>query len=253
MHHVLAPGLEVVFSQPPAHGFAGDTVVLGEAYQLTRQQLQGPTCAALRGFRTGGGDQQGFLFARELTACSRARPFAERRLEVAEHEALLGSVDGRAANADAGCDVVVAGPRVGGEQNLCSFKLARCVLSSAQKRGEFGALGLAQFDSIAYIHLCLLFARGTDEQLNRMAGVSRPAKAFTPKQGGQYLAFIHLYTRLHRRPPAETDMQEYFRVSPPSVHQMVLTLERAGFIRRQPRVARSIEMLVDPKCLPELL
>ena len=80
-----------------------------------------------------------------------------------------------------------------------------------------------------------------------MAGVSRPAKTFTPKQG-QYLAFIHLYTRLHRRPPAETDMQEYFRVSPPSVHQMVLTLERAGFI-----VARSIQLLVDPGQLPELL
>jgi DNA-binding MarR family transcriptional regulator len=91
-----------------------------------------------------------------------------------------------------------------------------------------------------------------DEQLNRMAAVSRPAKAFTPKQG-QYLAFIHLYTRLHRRPPAETDMQQYFRVSPPSVHQMVLTLERAGFIRRQPRLARSIEVLVDPKNMPELL
>jgi Mn-dependent DtxR family transcriptional regulator len=43
------------------------------------------------------------------------------------------------------------------------------------------------------------------------------------------LAFIHLYTRLHRRPPAETEMQDYFRVSPPSVHQMVLTLEQAGF------------------------
>jgi repressor LexA len=71
-----------------------------------------------------------------------------------------------------------------------------------------------------------------------MAGVSRSQKTFTAKQG-QYLAYIHLYTRLHRRPPAETDMQEYFRVSPPSVHQMVLTLERAGFIRRQPRVARS--------------
>ena len=85
-----------------------------------------------------------------------------------------------------------------------------------------------------------------------MAAVSRPAKAFTPKQG-QYLAFIHLYTRLHCRPPAETDMQEYFRVSPPSVHQMIVTLERNGFIRRQPRVARSIEMLVDPNCLPELL
>ena len=85
-----------------------------------------------------------------------------------------------------------------------------------------------------------------------MAGVGRPAKTVTPKQG-QYLAFIHLYTRLHRRPPAETDMQEYFRVSPPSVHQMVLTLERASFIVRQPGVARSIQLLVDPAQLPELL
>ena len=85
-----------------------------------------------------------------------------------------------------------------------------------------------------------------------MASVSRTAKTFTPKQG-QYLAYIHLYTRLHRRPPAEADIQEYFRVSPPSVHQMVLTLERAGFIRRQPRIARSIELLIDPGQLPELL
>jgi repressor LexA len=85
-----------------------------------------------------------------------------------------------------------------------------------------------------------------------MAGVSRPGKSFTPKQG-QYLAFIHLYTRLHRRPPAEADMQQYFRVSPPSVHQMVLTLERAGFIKRQSRVARSIELLIDPEQLPKLL
>ena len=48
-------------------------------------------------------------------------------------------------------------------------------------------------------------------------------------------------------------MQQYFHVSPPSVHHMVLTLERAGFIRRQPTVARSIEVLVDPEHLPELL
>ena len=85
-----------------------------------------------------------------------------------------------------------------------------------------------------------------------MSGVSRSTKTFTSKQG-QYLAFIYAYTRLHRRPPAETDMQRHFRVSPPSVHQMVLTLERGGFIRRQPGVARSIEMLVDPKQLPILL
>jgi DNA-binding MarR family transcriptional regulator len=126
------------------------------------------------------------------------------------------------------------------------------MLAAAQKRREFIALSLAEFHPIAYIHPCLLLVRGTDQQLNRMAGLSPPAKAFTPKQG-QYLAYIHTYTRLHRRPPAEADMQQYFRVTPPSVHQMVLTLERAGFIRRQPRAARSIEVLVDPKHLPELL
>ena len=85
-----------------------------------------------------------------------------------------------------------------------------------------------------------------------MAGVSPPEKIFTPKQG-QYLAYIHLYTRLHRRPPAETDIQEYFPVTPPTVHQMIVTLERAGFITKQPRTARSIELLVDPKHLPELI
>jgi Mn-dependent DtxR family transcriptional regulator len=85
-----------------------------------------------------------------------------------------------------------------------------------------------------------------------MTGVSPSAKTFTPKQG-QYLAFIHLYTRLHRRPPAETDIQEYFRASPPSVHQMVLSLERAGLIKRLPRTPRTIEVLVDPKDLPELI
>src|SRR5438552_17939784 len=122
------------------------------------------------------------------------------------------------------------------------------MLAAAQKRREFDPLGLAEFDPIAYIHLCLLVIRGTDEQLNRMAGMRRSAKTFTHKQG-QYLAFIHLYTRLHRRPPAETDMQQYFRFSPPSVHQMVLTLERAGFIKRQPRVACSIEVRVDPQHL----
>ena len=47
--------------------------------------------------------------------------------------------------------------------------------------------------------------------------------------------------------------EKYFPVSPPSVHQMVLTLERSGFIGRQPRTPRSIELLVDPKQLPELL
>jgi hypothetical protein len=54
-----------------------------------------------------------------------------------------------------------------------------------------------------------------------MSEVSRPAKDFTPKQG-LYLAYIYAYTRLHRRPPAEIDLREYVRVSPPSVHQMLV-------------------------------
>lgn len=75
---------------------------------------------------------------------------------------------------------------------------------------------------------------------------------FTDKQG-QYLAFIWAYRQLNGQPPAERDMQRHFRVTPPSVHQMVLTLERAGLVRRQPRIARSIELLVDPATLPVLL
>src|SRR5829696_1989499 len=75
--------------------------------------------------------------------------------------------------------------------------------------------------------------------------------SFTDKQG-PYLAFLDAYTRVNGRPPAEADMQRHFRVSPPSVHHMVLTLERAGLIRRQPGLARSIEVLVDPKRLPVL-
>ena len=74
---------------------------------------------------------------------------------------------------------------------------------------------------------------------------------FTSKQG-QYLAFIYAYTQVLGRPPAEADLQRHFRVTPPSVHQMLLTLERAGLIRRQPGVPRSIQLLVQPETLPIL-
>src|SRR5216684_2218021 len=91
------------------------------------------------------------------------------------------------------------------------------------------------------------------QQMNQMPGLCPPASqpGFTPKQG-QYLAFIHAYTLVLGRPPAEADLQRFFRVTPPSVHQMVLTLERSGLIRRQPGIARSIKVLVDPEALPPL-
>ena len=80
----------------------------------------------------------------------------------------------------------------------------------------------------------------------------RPAdQGFTEKQG-QYLAFIYTYSHMFRRPPAEADLQRHFQVSPPSVHQMIVTLERNGLIRRRPSAPRSIEVLVPPQRLPIL-
>ena len=78
-----------------------------------------------------------------------------------------------------------------------------------------------------------------------------PPASFTHKQG-QYLAYIHTYTKLHRRPPAEADMQDFFRVTPPSVHSMIVQLEQRGFIRRRPGAPRSIEVLIPPEQLPPL-
>ena len=74
---------------------------------------------------------------------------------------------------------------------------------------------------------------------------------WTEKQG-QYLAFIYNYTTIHGEPPAEADMQHFFGVSPPTVHQMVLKLEERGFISREPGKARSIQVLVEPEQLPVL-
>src|SRR3954466_3632550 len=85
-----------------------------------------------------------------------------------------------------------------------------------------------------------------------MRPVSPPVPPGPTARQGQYLAFIHAYRRLHGRAPAETDIQRFFRVSPPSVHQMLLTLERAGLISRQPRVARSVTLTIDSQRLPEL-
>jgi SOS-response transcriptional repressor LexA len=71
-------------------------------------------------------------------------------------------------------------------------------------------------------------------------------------QQGQYLAFIHACTTLHGQAPAERDMQRFFGTTPPSVHNMLKTLERHGFICRQLGLARSIQLLVPPEQLPVL-
>src|SRR5689334_24591890 len=82
--------------------------------------------------------------------------------------------------------------------------------------------------------------------MNRAA---ESAPEFTQKQG-QYLAFIDAYTLVNGRPPAQADIQRFFRVTPPTVHQMLLTLEKAQLISRKPGVARSIVVLVERDQLP---
>jgi DNA-binding MarR family transcriptional regulator len=74
---------------------------------------------------------------------------------------------------------------------------------------------------------------------------------YTTKQG-QYLAFVYHYTRIHRRAPAESEIQQYFEVTPPTVHDMIMTLERRGLIARTAGVARSIRLLVPLEDLPDL-
>jgi len=76
-------------------------------------------------------------------------------------------------------------------------------------------------------------------------------KSYTDKQG-QYLAFIYYYTKVNGRAPSEADMQKYFGVTPPSVHQMVVTLEANGLIERVPGQGRSVRLLVPREGLPDL-
>ena len=79
-----------------------------------------------------------------------------------------------------------------------------------------------------------------------------PPKKYTAKQG-QYLAYIYQYTKVIGMPPAEADLARYFQVSPPSAHQMILTLEKEGLISRVPGRPRSIQVLLSPDDLPALI
>jgi len=72
----------------------------------------------------------------------------------------------------------------------------------------------------------------------------------TPTQG-RYLAYIHAYTDGFGLPPAEAEIAAALGVSPPSVNQMMKTLERKGLIRRESGVPRSIEILVAVDAIPK--
>ena len=77
------------------------------------------------------------------------------------------------------------------------------------------------------------------------------APRFTEKQG-PYLAFIHTYTLLNKQPPAEADFQRFFEVTPPTVHQMIVELERRGLVTRIPGRPRTIRITLSDDEIPRL-
>ena len=81
--------------------------------------------------------------------------------------------------------------------------------------------------------------------------IQQPRSQYTSKQG-QYLAFIYYYTKLNGYPPAEADMQRYFKTTAPAVHGMVVQLEKKGFIEKKANEPRSIRLLLSRKELPDL-
>ncbi len=74
---------------------------------------------------------------------------------------------------------------------------------------------------------------------------------FTKLQG-QYLAFMDAYTKVNGRPPAEADMQRYFEVTPPVIHQMIINLHRLGLVSRSPGAARSLRVAIPQDEIPRL-
>src|SRR3954469_24279433 len=76
----------------------------------------------------------------------------EGLVKITLHEAALGAVDGRAADAEALGNGLVRHPGIGREQDLSSLELAGRMPATAEQGLELGALGVAQLDPVAYGH-----------------------------------------------------------------------------------------------------
>jgi hypothetical protein len=116
--HLLAPRLEIVLDQASANRLARQALVRGQLDHLTRQQLQRPARPARRRPGAGGRHQQGFLLAGQLALCAGPPFLAQRPLQTAFDEPPLDPVHRRAADPDTGGNLVVADPRVSGQQDL---------------------------------------------------------------------------------------------------------------------------------------
>ena len=72
---------------------------------------------------------------------------------------------------------------------------------------------------------------------------------FTARQG-QYLSFIHGFIVKHGVAPSFEEIGVHFGTTPPSVNNMIKTLDERGLLSRVPGVARSLRVLVPVAELP---
>jgi repressor LexA len=75
--------------------------------------------------------------------------------------------------------------------------------------------------------------------------------SFSEKEG-QYLAFIFYYIKINGVAPAQIDFQRYFLVSPPIVHNMIVQLEKKGFITKIPKTPRALKLCLPREMIPDL-
>ncbi len=72
------------------------------------------------------------------------------------------------------------------------------------------------------------------------------------KKQGQYLSFIYHYIKLHGYAPAQAEIQKFFQVSSASVHNMISTLIKRGFLTQEKGKARSLRVVLPEEEIPSL-
>ncbi|MGH7806013.1 MAG: LexA family protein [Candidatus Binatia bacterium] len=126
-----------------------------------------------------------------------------------------------------------------GESIEALLRRLEAALVRAYEHDEF--IGEINGDTLAH----------TDEEPDEHVAPPPEVPRYTSRQG-QYLAFIYYFSKIHGVPPAEADLQRYFRVSPAAVHRMIVALEDRGVIERNPGRARSIRVVLDREEIPGL-
>ena len=92
------------------------------------------------------------------------------------------------------------------------------------------------------------------QSIGKKRGNTTPTPDGPTRQQGQFLAFIREFMLRNPRgvAPTHTELQGFFRLTPPSVNSMLKRLDERGYIRRIPGQARAIELTIDPELIPTL-